>query len=113
VDIKNRHGSSHPRRRYASQRYGNDRANRAEKQLNPDFVIRRCEFDVQPDFLEEQLTALVTVVADRLSHDTVAGCARGGEIIVLFGDSCCVLRSAAHMTSTSSQGKTLRIAHCL
>jgi hypothetical protein len=49
-------------------------ANRAEKQLNPDILIRRREFDDQPDFLEGQLTGLVTPVADALSHDTVVGC---------------------------------------
>jgi hypothetical protein len=37
-------------------------ANRGEKQLNL--------------FLEEQLTGLVTAVAETLSHDTVVGCAR-------------------------------------
>jgi hypothetical protein len=44
--------------------------------------LRRREFDDQPDFLEEQPTGLVTVVADLLSHDTVVGCARSGGIIL-------------------------------
>jgi hypothetical protein len=37
-------------------------ANRAEKRLNPEILIRRGEFDA---------------VAEALSHDTVVGCARG------------------------------------
>jgi hypothetical protein len=51
--------------------------NRAEKRLNRDILIRRGEFDDQPDFLEGQLTGLVSAVAEALSHDTVVGCARG------------------------------------
>ena|ERR1700732_905723 len=56
-------------------------ANRAEKRLNPDILIRRGEFDDQPDFLEGQLTGLVTAVAEALSHDTVVGCARGKSCV--------------------------------
>jgi hypothetical protein len=52
-------------------------ANRAEKRLNPGILIRRGEFDDQPDFLKGQLPGLVTAFAEALSHDTVVGCARG------------------------------------
>jgi hypothetical protein len=47
--------------------------NRAEKRLNRDIPIRRGEFDDQPDFLEAQLTGLVSAAAEALSHDTVVG----------------------------------------
>jgi hypothetical protein len=50
---------------------------RAEKRLNRDILIRRGEFDDQPDFLQGQLTGLVSAVAETLSHDTVVGRARG------------------------------------
>jgi hypothetical protein len=51
-------------------------ASRAEKQVNPDILIRRGEFDDQPDFLEGQLTGPVNAVGEALSHDSVVGCAR-------------------------------------
>jgi hypothetical protein len=52
-------------------------ANRAGKRLNRHILIRRGEFDDQPDFLEGQLTGLATAVAEALSHDTGVGSAPG------------------------------------